>query len=201
MYKRKLTGNELATIELLGLDPDFAVVARDKNGKYFVIDLTEDEDEEYPYRVTMHKPVYHFDGKKESVPKQLVGAVEFDIQETQDGIRTIIVSSERVLPDAFTRDCIYKYIEGYAYNLNQEYKKIANEPVIDLILIKGTNTDGKKNGFVPYSNLGYESAFHYNQSCAVKREDAFQERKFNNSFSELYDQFEKIIPTNMSERE
>ena len=45
MYKKKLSGNELATIELLGLDPDFAVVTRDKNGQYFVIDLTEDEDE------------------------------------------------------------------------------------------------------------------------------------------------------------
>ena len=202
MFKENLNENELAAIELLGLNAEFAVVTRDKNGQYFVLDLEEDDEDEFP-RVRMFKPNYSFDGKKERVPKTLVAVIEFDFKQVtmKDGeeATALVVQEDKVLPDAFARDCIYKFLEGFAGKTNNDYVTVGAKPPIDAIIIKGANPEGKKNGFVPYSNLGFNACFSFGTSCAIKHAENFVSRKFNNSFEELYDQFEQKIDVSSSE--
>ena len=196
MFKKEFNENELAAIELLALNEEFAVVTRDKNGQYYVIDLEEEDEDDIP-RVRMFKPHYTFDGKQERIPKTLVALVEFELKHVKinDNERAValVVQDEKVLPDAFARDSIYKFIEGFANYTNAEYEQAGEKGPIDAIIIKGVSLDGKKNGFVPYKNLGFDTCFAFGSSCAIKRSKDFTKRKFNNNFEELYNFFEGMI--------
>jgi len=197
MFKKEFNENELAAIELLEISPECAVVTKNKDGKYYVIDILEDEeDESAPFEVRMFEVDYRFKNGQESSPKRLVGAVDFHFDKVLiDGEHlktTLIVHPDKLLLDAFTRDSIYKFLEGFARYTNNEYKDHAAEP-IQAIIIQGVSFDGRKNDFAPYANLGYSPIFHDRTASAIKESENFSARKFNNNFEELYNYFETKI--------
>ena len=189
MFKKNYNGNELAAAELLGIDPTLSVVTKDSNGKNYVLTLIEDEeDETAPYQAVLFNPMYRFDGR-EHVTDQIEGMLEFEFtlmdDEKGDEITAIHIT-DRYFPTAFARDNLMRFVEGFA-----------KETGIGAVVVSNMVSDGK-NTFAPYTTLGYAPAAEGDDVIAVKTK--LVDRKFPNTYEELYDQFEeKIHPIITSE--